>query len=34
MMSVSIIQTPRLELREWCDEDLVAFAEMKPLTPR
>jgi RimJ/RimL family protein N-acetyltransferase len=28
MMSVPIIQTPRLWLREWCDEDLVAFAEI------
>jgi RimJ/RimL family protein N-acetyltransferase len=28
MMSAPIIHTPRLQLREWCDEDLVAFARI------
>ncbi len=28
MMSVPIIQTARLQLRDWCDEDLTPFAEM------
>jgi RimJ/RimL family protein N-acetyltransferase len=28
MTSIPIIHTPRLELREWRDDDLIAFAEM------